>query len=163
MEQLLHEGSVKPGCQAGRGHSLGQYTKQVMALELCRRPWRDGKGPGRRRRHGPSRSVGEPSVFEACRYVIRNRTYDQVFGDMRQGNGNLAGAYSDRSVTAQSSRHRDQLSCSTTSMNGVLSADGHQFATEGRPPTGIANYLRRVDAPLIRQRNDPLDSSQRLS
>ena len=31
---------------------------------------------------------GEPSVFEHVIYVIKeNRTYDQVFGDMKEGNG----------------------------------------------------------------------------
>src|SRR6185436_18569674 len=31
---------------------------------------------------------GEPSVFEHVLYIIKeNRTYDQVFGDIKEGNG----------------------------------------------------------------------------
>ena len=32
--------------------------------------------------------VGEPSVFKHVIYIIKeNRTYDQVLGDMKEGNG----------------------------------------------------------------------------
>ena len=32
--------------------------------------------------------IGEPSVFKHVLYIIKeNRTYDQVLGDMKEGNG----------------------------------------------------------------------------
>jgi YVTN family beta-propeller protein len=77
--------------------------------------------------------VGEPSVFEHVIYVIKeNRTYDQVFGDMKQGNGDpklcIYGASATPNLHALATRFGllDNYYC-----NGVLSADGHSWAIEG--------------------------------
>ncbi|MBM3214504.1 bifunctional YncE family protein/alkaline phosphatase family protein [Candidatus Poribacteria bacterium] len=77
--------------------------------------------------------VGEPSVFEHVIYVIKeNRTYDQVFGDLPQGNGDPSLCIFGREVTpnhhalAEEFVLLDNFYC-----NGVNSADGHSWATEG--------------------------------
>jgi DNA-binding beta-propeller fold protein YncE len=81
---------------------------------------------------------GEPSVIEHVLYIIKeNRTYDQVFGDLAggdkpRGNGKPALCIYGRDVTpnqhalAESFVLLDNYYC-----NGVLSADGHSWATEG--------------------------------
>jgi YVTN family beta-propeller protein len=76
--------------------------------------------------------VGEPSVFQHVLYILKeNKTYDQLFGDFPQGNGN-----SNLCIYPQfvSPNHHalaaqfvllDNFYC-----NGVLSADGHSWSTE---------------------------------
>jgi YVTN family beta-propeller protein len=87
---------------------------------------------GRRPVPVPERT-GEPSVFEHVVYVIKeNRTYDQVFGDLPRGNRDPALCIFGREVSpnhhalAEEFVLLDNFYC-----NGVLSADGHSWATEG--------------------------------
>ncbi|MGL4465393.1 MAG: bifunctional YncE family protein/alkaline phosphatase family protein, partial [Planctomycetia bacterium] len=85
---------------------------------------------------------GEPSVFKHVVYIIKeNRTYDQVFGDLPQGEGDPSLCLYGREVTPNC--HKlveefvllDNFYCS-----GVLSADGHQWATEAY----ATGYLERA-------------------
>jgi len=75
---------------------------------------------------------GEESVFKHVIYIIKeNRTYDQVFGDMAQGNGDPELVHFGRDVTpnhhalAETFVLMDNFYCS-----GILSADGHQWTDE---------------------------------
>ena len=77
--------------------------------------------------------VGEPSVFQHVLYILKeNKTYDQVFGDLPQGNGNASLCIYPQFVSpnhhalAQQYVLLDNYYC-----NGVNSADGHSWATEG--------------------------------
>jgi DNA-binding beta-propeller fold protein YncE len=113
---------------------LAGYTKQVradtrtpqilQALEKGSKSTQPVPVPAR---------IGEPSVFEHVVYVVKeNRTYDQVFGDLKQGNGDPKLCLFGRDVSpnhhALAERYvlLDNFYC-----NGVLSADGHSWATEG--------------------------------
>lgn len=85
---------------------------------------------------------GEPSTIEHVVYVIKeNRTYDQVFGDFSRANGEPKLCTFGRDVTpnqhALAERYvlLDNYYC-----NGVLSADGHSWATEGN----VTPYLERA-------------------
>jgi hypothetical protein len=85
--------------------------------------------------------MGEPSVFKHVLYIIKeNRTYDQVFGDMPQGDGDPNLVLFGREVTpnhhalAEEFGLLDNFYCS-----GVLSADGHQWATEAY----VTDYLEK--------------------
>jgi YVTN family beta-propeller protein len=75
--------------------------------------------------------VGDPSPIKYIVYVImENRTYDQVFGDMKKGNGDPALVMFGEQVTPN--RHKlanefvllDNLFC-----NGHVSRDGHPWST----------------------------------
>jgi YVTN family beta-propeller protein len=75
--------------------------------------------------------VGDPSPIKYVIYVImENRTYDQVFGDMKQGNGDPSLVMFGEEVTPN--RHQlanefvllDNLYC-----NGQVSRDGHPWST----------------------------------
>ncbi len=84
---------------------------------------------------------GETSVFKHVLYIIKeNRTYDQVFGDMAQGNGDPSLCLFGRDVTpnhhalAEEFVLLDNFYC-----NGVLSADGHQWTNEGY----VTDYLEK--------------------
>jgi YVTN family beta-propeller protein len=84
---------------------------------------------------------GEPSVFEHVIYIIKeNRTYDQVFGDMKEGNGDPKLCIFGEEVTPN--HHKlareftlfDNFYCS-----GVLSADGHSWVNEAY----VTDYLEK--------------------
>ncbi len=76
---------------------------------------------------------GEPSVFEHVVYVIKeNRTYDQVFGDLPQGNAAPALCTYGREVTPNQHALAEEFALlDNYYCNGVVSADGHQWATQG--------------------------------
>ena len=72
---------------------------------------------------------GEPSVFEHVIYVIKeNRTYDQVFGDMQEGNGDASLCIFSEEVTPNHHQlARDFVLLDNFYCSGVLSADGHSW------------------------------------
>ncbi|MBK8979144.1 MAG: phosphoesterase [Planctomycetes bacterium] len=77
--------------------------------------------------------IGEPSVIRHVVYVIKeNRTYDQVLGDLPQGNGDPALCIFPRRVTPNHHALAEQfVLLDNFYCNGVNSADGHSWATEG--------------------------------
>ena len=86
-------------------------------------------------------SPGQTSVFKHVVYIIKeNRTYDQVFGDMAQGDGDTSLVQFGREVTpnhhllAETFGLLDNFYCS-----GVLSADGHQWTDEAY----VTDYLEK--------------------
>lgn len=88
------------------------------------------------------RQLGEPSHFKHVIYVIKeNRTFDQVFGDVKEARSEPSLCIFPEKVTpnhhalAQRFGLLDNYYC-----NGVLSADGHSWATEGN----VTPYLERA-------------------
>ncbi len=75
--------------------------------------------------------IGEPSVFKHVVYVIKeNRTYDQVFGDMKSGNGDPSLCIFGEAITPnQHKLVREFVLLDNTYCSGILSADGHQWST----------------------------------
>ncbi len=73
---------------------------------------------------------GEPSVFKHVLYVIKeNRTYDQVLGDMPEGNGDPSLCiFGERVTPNQHKLCRDFVLLDNTYCSGVLSADGHNWS-----------------------------------
>ena len=74
--------------------------------------------------------VGEPSVFKHVVYIIKeNRTYDQVLGDMKEGNGDPSLCiFGERITPNQHKLAREFVLLDNTYCSGILSADGHQWA-----------------------------------
>ncbi len=96
--------------------------------------------PDRPARPVPERA-GEPSVFQHVIYFIKeNRTYDQLFGDISEGEGEpdlcIYGEY----VTPNEHKFvTDFTLLDNTYCSGILSASGHQWTD-----SGIANdYVER--------------------
>lgn len=86
-------------------------------------------------------NLGEPSVFKHVFYIIReNRTYDQVFGDLEQGNGDPSLVQFGREVTPNAHALAEQfVLLDNVYDSGLNSADGHQWSTQA-----FANdYLER--------------------
>jgi YVTN family beta-propeller protein len=85
--------------------------------------------------------VGEPSVFSHVIYIIKeNRTYDQVLGDVSEGNGNSnLCVFGERVTPNEHKIVRDFCLLDNTYCCSILSADGHQWTD-----TGIAtDYVER--------------------
>ena len=85
--------------------------------------------------------VGEPSVFQHVIYIIKeNRTYDQVLGDVTNGNGDAdLCVFGERVTPNQHKLVRDFVLLDNTYCCGALSADGHNWTD-----SGIAtDYLER--------------------
>jgi YVTN family beta-propeller protein len=138
---------------------LGRWTEEVHAnnrlaysLAGLEKPRTDIKPVPVPRRHG------EPSLFKHVIYVIKeNRTYDQVFGDLKEGDGDPNLAIFGAKVTpnhhalAQQFTLFDNFYCS-----GVLSADGHQWVNEAY----VTDYLEKAFGKFARsypyEGSDPL-------
>jgi sugar lactone lactonase YvrE len=121
---------------------VGANNRQALALAGLEPP-----RPGAPRRPVPERH-GEPSSIKHVVYIIKeNRTYDQVLGDMPQGNGDASLVMFGRAVTpnqhalAEEFILMDNFYCA-----GVLSADGHAWATEAY----VTDYLERHFGGFVR-------------
>jgi YVTN family beta-propeller protein len=102
---------------------------------------------------------GEPSVFKHVVYLIKeNRSYDQILGDMREGNGDPHLCLFGEEVTPN--QHRlarefvllDNFYCSST-----LSATGHQWVNEAY----CVDYLTRTFGGFVR--SYPMDGDDPLA
>lgn len=84
--------------------------------------------PGQPARPVPER-VGEPSVFKHVIYVIKeNRSYDQVLGDLPEGNGDPAlCVFGERYTPNQHRIAREFVLLDNTYCAGIQSSDGHQW------------------------------------
>jgi YVTN family beta-propeller protein len=84
---------------------------------------------------------GEPSLIQHVLYIIKeNRTYDQVFGDVKRGEGSEELCIFGARVTPNHHKLVDEfVLLDNFYCSGVLSADGHQWATEAY----ATDYLER--------------------
>lgn len=137
---------------------LARHTRTVLAnyrravAEQAALPPR----PGVRPRPVPER-VGEPSVFNHVVYIIKeNRTYDQVFGDIAEGNGapELC-VFGERITPNQHKMVREFVLLDNTYCSGILSADGHQWSD-----TAFAtDYMEKSFAGFPRSYPDGMDDT----
>ncbi len=102
---------------------LHNYRRAVAENVFA--PARDGIAPS----PVPER-IGEPSVFKHVIYIIKeNRTYDQVLGDVRAGNGdNRLCIFGQRVTPNQHKMVNDFVLLDNFYCCGILSADGHEWA-----------------------------------
>jgi len=122
--------------------TLDTYTQTALAnlryplLAEAKLPVR----PGRTAVPVPER-VGEPSVFKHVIYIIKeNRSYDQVLGDVKSGNGapDLC-IFGERVTPNQHKIVHDFVLLDNIYCSGILSADGHNWAMGGM----ATDYLER--------------------
>ncbi|MGH7977815.1 MAG: bifunctional YncE family protein/alkaline phosphatase family protein [Limisphaerales bacterium] len=85
--------------------------------------------PGRPAQPVPERA-GEPSVFQHVIYIIKeNRTYDQILGDVAEGDGDATLCEFGKRVTPNEHQFvRDFVLLDNMYCCGILSADGHEWA-----------------------------------
>ncbi len=137
---------------------MRQFTRTVLTdarqstIEAARLPARPNHPP----RPVPQR-IGEPSTFQHVVYIIKeNRTYDQVLGDVKEGNGDVAGCIFGADVTPN--LHKivgDFTLLDNTYCSGVLSADGHQWADSGF----ATDYMERSFAGFPRSYPDGMEEN----
>jgi YVTN family beta-propeller protein len=85
--------------------------------------------------------AGEPSPLKHVIYIIKeNRSYDQILGDMPEGNGDPSlCVFGERYTPNQHKLSRDFILLDNTYCSGIRSADGHQWTD-----SAIANaYIER--------------------
>src|SRR5947209_7696761 len=75
--------------------------------------------------------VGDPSSIKYVIYIIKeNRTYDQVFGDLKQGNGDPSLVMFGEEVTPNHHKlAREFVLLDNLYCNGQVSRDGHPWST----------------------------------
>jgi YVTN family beta-propeller protein len=108
---------------------LAKYTAQVYAN--C--PYSDQLLSGRAANEKtviPSR-VGDPCPIKHVIYIIKeNRTYDQVFGDIKEGNGDPGLVMFGEKVSPNHHKlARDFVLLDNLYCNGQVSRDGHPWST----------------------------------
>ncbi len=104
---------------------------------------------------------GEPSVFEHVVYILReNRTYDQVLGDVKEGDGDPSLCLYGEGVTPNAhALAREFVLLDNAYCNGIISSDGHAWAIEGN----ATSYLERAFGGWTRSYpfgDDPLSASR---
>ena len=112
--------------------------------------------PGQPARPVPERS-GEPSVFKHVVYIIKeNRTYDQVFGALKEGNGDPSlCVFGEHFTPNQHKMVREFVLLDNTYCSGILSADGHQWADAGI----TTDYMEKSFAGFPRSYPDGMDDT----
>jgi YVTN family beta-propeller protein len=110
---------------------LASYTKQVKSnngFEGMEEKIREGEG-GVAARAIPRR-VGEPSLIKYVFYIIKeNRTYDQVLGDLPQGEGDSSLTLFGREVTPNHHALAETyVLFDNLYVDAEVSADGHEWS-----------------------------------
>ncbi len=108
---------------------LAKYTAQVYAN--C--PYSDQSlagAPTKEKTAIPSR-VGDPCPIRHVIYIIKeNRTYDQVFGDIKEGNGDAGLVMFGEKVSPNHHKlAREYVLLDNLYCNGQVSRDGHPWST----------------------------------
>jgi WD40 repeat protein len=109
---------------------MARYSQQALAGS----PLRGGTGAADDRRAAdnpiPAR-VGDRSPIKHCIYIIKeNRTYDQVFGDVKAGNGDPRLCLFDRHVTPNHhALAAEFVLLDNFYANAEVSAQGHEWST----------------------------------
>jgi YVTN family beta-propeller protein len=132
------------------GSALRNFRHGAVRAALL--PARPGQAP----MPVPERT-GEPSLFRHVVYIIKeNRTYDQVLGDVAQGNGNASLCiFGERITPNQHKLVRDFVLLDNTYCSGILSADGHQWTD-----TGITtDYMEKSFAGFPRSYPDGMEDT----
>ncbi|MDX1954583.1 MAG: bifunctional YncE family protein/alkaline phosphatase family protein [Chitinophagaceae bacterium] len=108
---------------------LNQYTKQIYANTPYSRE-KELNANGEEGNPVP-RKVGDPSPIKYVFYVIKeNRTYDQVLGDIPQGNGDTSLVlFGERITPNQHKLAREFILLDNFYVDGEVSADGHNWST----------------------------------
>ncbi|HWS00899.1 MAG TPA: bifunctional YncE family protein/alkaline phosphatase family protein, partial [Prolixibacteraceae bacterium] len=115
-------------------NELKTYTEKVVASNMLFRLDLTAKLPRKNMEPVPvPERIGEPSVIKHILYVIKeNRTYDQVLGDMKKGDGDSTLTVYGRKVTPNTHQLSDQyILLDNFHASGKCSAEGHQWTDAG--------------------------------
>ncbi|MEO1783949.1 bifunctional YncE family protein/alkaline phosphatase family protein [Thermodesulfobium sp. 4217-1] len=143
--------------------ALSNFTKQVYENNNWGRLMKDN--PKVQYSSGPvaiPSDLGESSAIKHVFYIIKeNRPYDQVLGDMKEGNGdpNLV-VFGEKATPNEHALASDFILFDNFYCSGSVSADGHQWTDQGLDP----DYVERQFGDFPRSYpNDGGDSLAYLS
>jgi YVTN family beta-propeller protein len=153
-----HLGSVSiidvPDAEALKAHTetVNANNRLTYSLAGLEKPRPDAKPVPVPERHG------EPSVFEHVIYVIKeNRTYDQVFGDLKEGNGDPALCIFGEEVTPNHHKlAREFVLLDNFYCSGVLSADGHSWTNAAYATDYLEKQFGQFTRSYPYEGSDPL-------
>src|SRR5262245_19395402 len=113
----------------------------------------DGRDDDRNRRDPVPRHLGDASPIKHVFYIIKeNRTYDQVFGDMPQGNGDPSLVEFGRNVSPNHHALAEQFVLLDNYYGpGDQSALGHRWVLQAFPSTWVHKYgnARNNQSPML--------------
>jgi YVTN family beta-propeller protein len=112
------------------GRTLQAYTDTVIAVNNLSRAAQSMEKPRESVNPKPvPERIGEPSVFKHVVYIIKeNRTYDQVLGDMKQGDGDPGLCIYGSDITPNTHKlAEDFILLDNFHVSGKCSAEGHQW------------------------------------
>jgi YVTN family beta-propeller protein len=110
--------------------NLKAYTDTVIALNNLSRVTLGMEKPRESVQPKPvPERIGEPSVFKHVVYIIKeNRTYDQILGDMKQGNGDPKLCIYGADITPNTHKLASEfMLLDNFHVSGKCSAEGHQW------------------------------------
>jgi YVTN family beta-propeller protein len=119
---------------------LREYSKTVLANSPYRDARLDDAGTGVA---GPiPNHPGAPSPIEHIIYIVKeNRTYDQVLGDMKEGNGDPSMVLFGEQITPNHHKlAREFVLLDNFYVNSDVSADGHNWSTAAIAP----DYVQKM-------------------
>jgi YVTN family beta-propeller protein len=103
--------------------------------------------------------VGLPSPIKHCIYIIKeNRTYDQVLGDVREGNGDpTLCLFPEKNTPNEHALARQFVLLDNFYVDGEVSANGHEWST-----AAYANdYVEKVWPQVYRRSSEHSDDEER--
>jgi DNA-binding beta-propeller fold protein YncE len=108
---------------------MEEYTKQAYECSPLKRDFSPRTGGWTAGNPVPRRQ-GEPSPIKHCLYIIKeNRTYDQILGDVKEGNGDPSLCLFPEKVTPNHHRlARQFVLLDNFYVEGEVSADGHEWS-----------------------------------
>jgi DNA-binding beta-propeller fold protein YncE len=109
---------------------MAQYSQDAYAASPLRKDFSPTGKPRADDNPIPTK-VGDPSPIKYCVYIIKeNRTYDHIFGDMPEGNGdpNLC-IFPERVTPNHHALAREFVLLDNFYVESEVSADGHEWST----------------------------------
>jgi YVTN family beta-propeller protein len=116
--------------QAPGKQVLQAYTDTVVAVNNLTRAIKARQKPWTSVPPKPvPDKIGEPSVFKHVVYIIKeNRTYDEILGDMKQGDGDPGLCLYGAEVTPNTHKLSEEfMLLDNFNVSGKCSAEGHQW------------------------------------
>ena len=114
--------------------TLQKFTERVKKNNLIFRMQLSRLLPRKNRKPVPvPERIGEPSIFKHVIYIIKeNRTYDQVLGDMKEGDGEAKLCSFGEKVTPNQHKLAREFSLlDNYYASGKCSSEGHQWTDSG--------------------------------
>ena len=164
----LHEGTpvervrgatCRPARPPGSSRSATASSKTGPPAALANSPYRDS-------------NLDETSPLPHIEHVIyivkENRTYDQVLGDMKEGNGDASLVLFGENVTPNLHKlAREFVLLDNFYVNADVSADGHNWSTAAIAPDYVEklwpnNYAHRAQGLRLRRAGPGLAAARRI-